>query len=170
MTNPPRLAHVCADGTGETDACLRAAAALLAARGVRLAGTVQSNPTRPGRRRCDMNLHVLPDGPELRISQDRGDAASGCRLDGEALEMAVPLVLAGLSRAELVLVNKFGKQELSGRGMVPVIAEAVQAGLPVIVGVGRTNLPAWLAFAGQSQALPADPEAVAGWALAGVQA
>jgi len=161
-----RIAYVSLPGRGETDACLAAAVALLAAQGLRLAGTVQHNPPRPGRGVCDMDLQVLPDGPVLRISQDLGTGARGCRLDSGVLETAVAEVERRLDGAALLVVNKFGKQEASGRGMVPVIAEAVGRDLPVLVGVNALNLPAFLEFTGGAGvALPDDPGAIAVWAL-----
>lgn len=156
-------------GRGETDACLAAAVSRLEASGLRLAGTVQTNIERTGRAVCDMDIRVLPDGPVIRISQDLGAGARGCRLDGEALETAVIAVTARLSGAQVLVVNKFGKQEAMGRGLVPVIAAAVDAGLPVLVGVNGLNLSAFQAFAGDAaQALPPDPDAVADWVRAAV--
>lgn len=166
-----RIGYVSLPGKGATDACLAAAVARIEGRGLRLAGTVQTNPERAGRARCDMDVRVLPDGPVLRISQDLGDGARGCRLDGDALETAVAGVARRLDGAALLVVNKFGKQEATGRGLVPVIAEAVGRGLPVLVGVNGLNLPAFLEFAaGLAEALPADPAAIADWALGAVLA
>ena len=164
-----RIGYVSLPGKGATDACLAAAVALLAGRGVPLAGTVQSNAPRADRQVCDMDVRVLPDGPVLRISQDLGTGARGCRLDGGALETAVAEVARRLDGAAILVVNKFGKQEAVGRGLVPVIAEAASRGLPLLVGVNGLNLPAFLDFAdGLAQPLPADPAAIADWALAAV--
>ena len=166
-----QIGYVSLPGRGATDACLARAVALLAARGVPMAGTVQTNPERPGRHVCDMDVRVLPDGPVLRISQDLGTHARGCRLDGSALERAVAEVVPRLDGAALLVVNKFGKQEALGRGFVPVIVEGVGRGLPVLLGVNGLNLPAFLEFAeGLAEPLPADPEAVAAWALEAVVA
>ncbi len=161
------LACVSISGKGLTDACLAQAVALIQARGLLLAGTVQSNPQRADRRRCDMDLHILPDGPILRISEDRGAHARGCLLNAGVLEAAVAATLDRLDQAELLVVNKFGKQEAEGRGFVPVIAEAVGRGLPVLVGVNPLNHGAFHAFAdGLAQDLAADPDAIAAWAVA----
>lgn len=161
-----RIGYISLPGKGATDACLAQAVAILTARGVPMAGTVQTNPERPGRPVCDMDLRVLPDGPVLRISQYLGAGARGCRLDGGALEAAVAEVAMRLDGAALMVVNKFGKQEATGRGLVPMIAEAVGRGLPLLVGVNGLNLPAFLDFAdGLARRLPADPAAIAAWAL-----
>ncbi|RGP38048.1 DUF2478 domain-containing protein [Pseudotabrizicola alkalilacus] len=162
-----KLAYVTLQGRGRTDALIAEVAALLAADGVRLAGTVQSNIERPDRRKCDMDLVVLPDGPTVRISEDRGALARGCILDSGALEQTVVAVQQRLAGADVLIVNKFGKREAEGRGLVPVIAEALEMGLPVLIGVNGLNLAAFLAFAGEYVApLSAEPVIVADWCKA----
>lgn len=165
-----KLAYVTLQGRGRTDALIAEVAALLEAEGVRLAGTVQSNHEREGRRKCDMDLRVLPDGPVVRISEDRGDLARGCTLDSGALEQTVHAVQQRLDGAEVLIVNKFGKREAEGKGLVPVIAEALDRGLPVLIGVNGLNLAAFLTFAGEEvEALQADPGLIAGWCRAGIR-
>lgn len=156
------IAYVSLAGRGATDALIADAVALVTP--ARLAGTVQRDVVRTDRTLCDMELVVLPDGPVFRINQDRGEAARGCRLDGGALEEAVVAVAARLPGAEALVVNKFGKLEAQGRGYVPLIAEALERDLPVLVGVNGLNLPDLLAFCdGMAQVLPPDPATIAGW-------
>jgi hypothetical protein len=160
-----RIASVRAEGRGGTDKLLSKAAILMKKRGIRLCGTVQANTALPGRHHCDMELKVLPDGPRLPISQQRGLLARGCLMDADAIETVAMEVEKRLDGAELLIINKFGKQEATGRGMVPVIVEAVSRGIPVIVGVNALNQDAFAAFFGDSvYALPPDAEAIARWA------
>lgn len=84
-----KLAYTIARGRGDTDLILQRLATQLAARGFRCCGTVQINSERADSGPCDMDVQVLPDGPILRISQDLGPSARGCRLDPAALETAV---------------------------------------------------------------------------------
>jgi nucleoside-triphosphatase THEP1 len=166
-----KLAYVTLQGRGRTDALIAEVAALLEAEGVRLAGTVQSNHEREGRRKCDMDLRVLPDGPVVRISEDRGDLARGCTLDSGALEQTVFAVQQRLDGAEVLIVNKFGKREAEGKGLVPVIAEALERGMPVLIGVNGLNLAAFLVFAGaEVTALATDAPSVAAWCMAMIRA
>lgn len=160
-----KIAFVKAPGRGDVDLLLSAVADRLAAEGMRLVGTVQTNLDRPGGGPCDMDVRVLPDGPVLRISQYRGAAARGCRLDPEALEQAVALSTAALDRgAEALLVNKFGKHEAEGRGFRGLIAEALSRGLPVLCGLNDLNAAAFAEFAGGlAQELPNDAAALAAW-------
>lgn len=49
---------------------------------------------------------------------------------------------------DLLIVNKFGKTECEGGGCRPLIAEAVERGVPVLVAVPWDNLDGWRRFAG----------------------
>lgn len=161
-----RIGYITSSTRGLADRVIAEATARLTERGLRLAGLVQTDLHRPGRRRCDMLVRVLPQGPTIPISQDLGDGARGCRLDPDALERAVALVAAEVERdrCEAVILNKFGKHEAEGRGFRGVIAVALERGLPVFLGVGDPNRSAFLAFCGEiAEELPCDARAVADW-------
>lgn len=161
-----RLAYVSLHGRGRTDLFLSGVANRLEDRGVRLAGTVQSNHDRPDRAKCDMDLRVLPDGPMIRISEDRGSLARGCILDSGALEQTVAEVEKRLKDADLLIINKFGKRETEGKGLVPVIAAALDLSIPVLVGVNGLNLPLFLGFCGgTAEHLMPDLAVVLDWCL-----
>jgi hypothetical protein len=161
------LAYTMAPGRGDTDLILHRLASQLAARGFRCCGTVQINSERADAGPCDMDVQVLPAGPVLRISQDLGPSARGCRLDPAALETAAGLVSASLAHgADILIVNKFGKHEAEGRGFRTVIAEALALGIPVIAGVNALNLPAFEEFAGGlATRLSPDFDRLADWAV-----
>jgi len=164
-----RIGYISLSGRGATDACLAGAVAEMRRRGLRLAGTVQTNLARAKDHPCDMDLQVLPDGPVLRISQDLGAGARGCRLDGGVLEEAVVEAGLRLAGAEVLIVNKFGKLEGEGRGYVPLIGQALEADIPVLVGVNGLNLPGFLSFAdGMAQALDPEPAVIADWIEGGL--
>lgn len=98
----------------------------LAASGYRLGGVVQSSVHRPGRRKCDMYLRDLSSGEEILISFDRGNGARGCRLDPAAFARAgLWGERALVEGVDLLILNKFGKQEAQGRGFRPLIADAL---------------------------------------------
>ena len=112
-----------------------------------------------------MDVRVLPDGPEIRISQTLGETSRGCRLDPAALEQAVALVEAGLETSpDLLILNKFGKHEAEGRGFRPLIAEALARDIPVLLGVNGLNQQAFEAFAGKyAEEIAMDIEGLAAW-------
>ena len=162
------LAYVVAQGRGAADRLLWDVAHTLQARGVAVAGAVQVNRDRAPDRKCDMDLHILSGAdPVVRISQDLGRLSHGCRLDPAGLERAVGLVAAAVSRAPtLLIVNKFGKQELDGRGFCPVIAEALGAGIPVLTAVNAGNLAGFEDWAGPlAHQLPPDRDRLLAWCL-----
>ena len=143
------LGYFVATGRGESDGLLRAVAEALQAEDLPLAGAVQVNVERGAGRKCHMDLHILGGSDVVRISQDLGPHSSGCRLDPAGLEQAVGLVSAALGRgARLLVVNKFGKHELNGRGFCPVIGEAMAAEIPALIAVSQSNLSAFQAWAG----------------------
>lgn len=155
---------VTAQGRGATDELLSALVARVES-DLRLVGVVQTNTDRPDCVGCDMDVRVLPGQRVLRISQSLGPEATGCRLDTAVLEDAVGLVSAALAEgADLLILNKFGKHEAAGRGFRPVIAAAMEAGIPVLTGVNETNRAAFDAFTG-GMAEPLDPtlEMVSAW-------
>ncbi|MEX5727180.1 nucleoside-triphosphatase THEP1 [Rhodovulum iodosum] len=167
------LAFFSTEGRGAADAMLCDVAARLRSEGVRLAGAVQVNLGRPDRARCDMDLHVLNGTEVVRISQNLGAGSSGCRLDPGGLERAVGLAEAALAGGgvDLVIVNKFGKQEIEGRGFRPLIGEALAAGLPVLIAVNTGNLEEFHAFsAGIAEALPPEEDRILAWCRSALDA
>lgn len=141
------LGYFTTEERGLSDRLLAALAERLRARGLRLAGAVQVNVPRPGSHRYDMDLHVLTGSDVVRISQNLGRESRGCRLDPGGLERAVGLVAAALDAGpDLMIVNKFGKQEAEGRGFRPLIGEALARDVPVLTSVGASNRVAFLDF------------------------
>lgn len=169
MSSTPLAAMIYEQGQGhEPDALLRQLADALRADGVALAGTTQRAAERPDRCRCDMLVTDLATGLEHSISEDRGPLAQGCHLDAAALERIAGATLAALDAgARMLIVNKFGKSEMDGRGFRTAIGHAVERGVPVLVAVNRNYAEGWRAFAqGLGTELPADPEALRAWCRA----
>ncbi len=137
----------------------------LAVSGYRLGGIVQSNAHQPGRRRCDMYVKDLLGGGEIKISLDRGNEARGCRLDPDAFaRIDAWIERAVLERVDLLIINKFGREEAHGRGLRPVIAEALIAEIPLMIGVSTRNLCDFQTFVGSSATrLTPDTEAITAW-------
>lgn len=160
-----QIAYTRSPGRGDTDLVLARLAARLSARGFRLVGTVQINTEQPGNNHCNMDIKVLPTGPAIRISQDLGPAARGCRLDPAALETAVGLTDSRLTGdVHALIVNKFGKHEAEGRGFRGTIAEALGQGIPVLVGLNGLNQDAFHSFCGgEAVELPPEVGALENW-------
>jgi len=159
------LGYLVADGVGAADRLLWDLGHDLRAEGLAVAGAVQDNSGSDDAGRCHMHLHVLTGQEVIRISQNLGALARGCRLDPEGLERAVGLVASALvARPALLIVNKFGKQELDGRGFRPVIAEALGMEIPVLTAVNAGNEASFLGWAEDlAERLPADRQALEAW-------
>ena len=162
------LGYVVAEGRGAGDVLVQRVADKLRTAGVPLAGAVQVNAERDPARKCDMDLHILSGTDVVRISQDLGALSRGCRLDPAGLESAVGLVAAALDRnPALLIANKYGKQEIDGRGFRPLIGEALAREIPVITAVNAGNLDAFLEFAEDlAEPLPADVDGILDWCRA----
>ena len=84
---------------------------------------------------------------DLRGSRDEG--ARGCRLDEAELARAMMEATSALAAdPDLLLINKFGKSEAEGRGFRPLIAEALERNIPVLIAVPWSNMESWRHFAG----------------------
>ncbi|MFN4153946.1 MAG: DUF2478 domain-containing protein [Paracoccaceae bacterium] len=162
------LGFVSAPDRGDGDRLLARVARRLSAVGVVLGGVVQVNTETDPDHPCLMDLRVLSDESVLRISQNLGRHSSGCRLDASVLEEAVGRVAATLLAAppQLLILNKFGKQEAEGRGFRPVIGQAMAMGVPVLTSVSTKNRAGFDLFAeGTASALGTDEAAVMLWCL-----
>ena len=57
---------------------------------------------------------------------------------------------AVLERVDMLIINKFGREEAHGRRLRAVIAEALIAEIPLVIGVSTQNLCDFLTFVGDS--------------------
>ncbi len=148
-----------------SDVLIAHCAAGLVGLGYKLGGVVQSNAHRYGRRRCDMYLKDLLSGDEVKISLDRGNEARGCHLDPDAFaRIDAWIERAVLERVDLLIINKFGREEANGRGLRRVIGEAVIAEIPLVISVSTRNFCDFVNFVGDSAThLRPDIEVITAW-------
>lgn len=129
-------------------------------KGHRLAGAVRARVSPPGEDRCDLVLQDLSTSAEFSLSQDLGAGSQACRLDDVALDAIAERVTASLREgADILILNKFGKQEADGRGLRDPIVKAVDQGIPVLIGLNSSRLESWNEFCGGDSAIfePGDP-------------
>lgn len=134
-------------------------------RGLRVAGVLQHPVCSDAAGHCDVALEELTTGVWTDLFEDRGPGASGCRLDVAALaEVNGKVARSFDADPALLVLNKFGKVEAEGRGLLDLVAIAVDRGIPVVIGVPIRNLPAWRAFAGGlSVEFSSDPSEITDW-------
>ncbi|MCG2638705.1 DUF2478 domain-containing protein [Bradyrhizobium sp. GCM10023182] len=135
-------------------------------RGLMLAGVLQHVVDATPERRCDVVLEDLATGRRTPIFEDRGAGAAGCRLDEGALaEVAVNIAKSLETLPDVLVLNKFGKAECDGGGLLELIASAIERNIVVVIGVPQGNLQAWRSFAGGlGTELRADTGEVERWA------
>ncbi len=134
-------------------------------RGLRAAGVLQHPVCSDAAGHCDVALEELTTGRRTDLFEDRGPGASGCRLDEAALAEVNGQVARSLDLApEILILNKFGKVEAEGRGLLDLVAMAVDRDIPVVIGVPIRNLDSWRRFAGgMSVEFSNDPSEIADW-------
>lgn len=167
----PCAAAVVFESGDDADASIAVAVATLRHAGLRVGGVLQMLGPAIGHCRREMHLLVLDSGDWIRLDQPLGPEAQGCTLDGDALARAAQAMRAAVqARPDLLVVNRFGKQEALGGGMRSEIAEALLSGVPVLVAVRNTLRAAWEDFLGApAQVLPVCADSIAFWARSQVQ-
>ncbi|MCD9149060.1 DUF2478 domain-containing protein [Pseudophaeobacter flagellatus] len=161
-----RLAGITGQTRGAAEVLLTAVAERLTNDGVRLVGALCPAIPDGGSGHCNSDLWLLPRGPLMRITQDLGQGSTACRMDASAFEEAVGQITSRLQAGavDLVLLNKFGLQEAEGRGLRPLIAEALDKGVPVLTGVPETHRASFAQFAGGMDThLPPEEDAILAW-------
>jgi molybdate transport system ATP-binding protein len=136
-------------GKDDVDGLLAGFAADLIREGHRIGGVVQHNFRGACGPRDLMQMVDLMTGRTIPICQALGSGAQSCRLNPAGLaESAIAVSRAIAEDVELVVVNKFSKQEAAGSGLRAEIADAVVAGLPIITAVPDKCYDAWMEFTG----------------------
>jgi nucleoside-triphosphatase THEP1 len=120
-----------------------------------------------------LGVVMLADGEVVRLaSQDfafQAEAhAAGCRLDPDRLAgLAVRLAAAIEAGADLVIINRFGRSEAEGKGLIDLIPQALDADIPVLIAVPEQRFAAWIRFSeGMNVRLACRREALDQWWLA----
>jgi Protein of unknown function (DUF2478) len=132
----------------DPDRLLREFADDLTRTGYRPAGLIQHG-RKCGMEDGELSGRVLPGGDIVRLTHNLGRHAEGCSLEPSALIEAAGKVAAAIDRgADLVVVNRFGKMEVGGRGLVDEICRAVVADIPVLVAVPEQHFTVWTRFSG----------------------
>ncbi len=133
--------------------------------GLRPVGVIQSG------RSCrteDPRLEVviLPGGETVGLVADMQDChAGGCRLDDRRLSALAERLAAAIGDGpDLVVINRFGRAEAEGRGLIKPIAQALKADIPVLIAVPERRFSDWIRFSdGMNVRLPCRREALDRW-------
>lgn len=132
-------------------------------RGARVAGLVQERAGLSHLR--DVRVRDLASGELLPVMQNLGAGSVGCSVDPAAIAEGARLLGRALAtNPDLLVVNRFGRLESEGGGMLNEIGRAFGEGVATIVCVPGRYCDAWNAFAaGLDAQLPARREAIEAW-------
>jgi hypothetical protein len=163
MSDTPSLAALIYDESHDPDALLRDFAADLNMSGSRAVGLVQLG--HPLADPPQLSALLLHSGDTMRLFQDLGRGSTGCKLDvGQLLAAGSRVAQAIDDGADLVIINRFGRQEIEGKGLSYLIERALSAGIPVVIAVPDARLADWNVFSdGMAIHLACDRIALDGW-------
>ncbi|WP_347338463.1 DUF2478 domain-containing protein [Bradyrhizobium forestalis] len=132
--------------------------------GVRIGGIVQRHARSANGTHVMLAIDVAT-GQEISISQPLGSGATSCNLDTNGLAEAAAVVSKALrNKIDLLVVNKFARQEAAGRGLRAEFVDAITRGVPVLTAVPKKCLADWRTFtAGVGTLLPCDRESLEQW-------
>jgi hypothetical protein len=150
LSAPPRLAAVTYARGFDIDCVLVDVCKQLSQKGVRLGGLLQISTGAKGGG-CASTVHVvdLRSNTAFDIWEERGACAKGCRLDERGLADAASVIELALGdRVDLIVINRFGRAESLGRGLLSCFASALLANVPVLTAVRPPYDEAWRTFHG----------------------
>jgi molybdate transport system ATP-binding protein len=151
----------------DIDELLSRSCAQLRSVGVRIGGVLQQSSGEQGQ--CASLVHVvdLRSGRTFNIWEDRGACAVGCRLDERGLVDAESALMGALADGvDLLVINRFGRAESLGRGLLGCFSAAIEAGVAVLTAVRPPYDQAWYAFhGGCAHDLAPEMQEIIDWAL-----
>jgi molybdate transport system ATP-binding protein len=133
--------------------------------GLRIGGLMQRFGKEIAKGKREILVEVLHSGEVIRLHDPRGRGVQGCMLDADGLaRAAVAFRTAAMSRPDLLLAGRFGKEEAQGGGMRAEMAEALISGVPVLMPVRTDLFSAWQSFVGgPTEVLAPEPRALLEW-------
>jgi hypothetical protein len=131
----------------------------------RVAGAIAEDHGLPDRACSAGYLRSLGDGARYPIFTDLGPGSQACHLAGDGAVLAAAAVRRDVEAGcDLVILSKFGKLEAGGGGLRDAFAAAIEAGVPVLTTVARSQAAAWESFAAPLfTPVAADAAAIEAW-------
>lgn len=130
----------------DPDEILREFTSNLNANGHRAVGIVQLGRHYPD---ASLSVTLVPTGEQLQLFQDMDAYSAGCRLDVGQLMGAGERIARPLDEgADILIVNRFDRQEREGKGLAHLIERALSADIPVVIAVPSHHFADWITFTG----------------------
>ncbi|PFG53049.1 uncharacterized protein DUF2478 [Marinobacter sp. LV10R520-4] len=149
MAQQLQLAAIIYDNDSQpVDALLHSLANHYNRKGIRVAGLAMAL-NEQGLRREPMAVQDVETGTEYSIAQNLGKESQSCCLDPSGLADATGVLREALNNPpRLAIVNRFGQQEIDGKGCRAELLQLLEAGIPVLTVVKRKFLLQWHEFNG----------------------
>ena len=119
-----------------------------------------------------VNVEFIGSDKLLSISQELGPDATGCSLDQTRLADVAGLLAETVEKgADLLVINRFGKSEANGGGLIDCANTAIMAGIPVLMAVGWKYHAKWCAYhGGMGLEIEPEKELIANWCRTNIAA
>jgi len=165
MSQKTKLCAVKYHKNFDTGVLLHKVAHILKQRSFNVAGVIQNYSKTERLARAPMHLVNLQSDAVFKISQDLGTQSRGCMLDYQKLaDIEGVLSQAITQNVDLIIINKFGKAESKGGGLLSCIVDAICADIFVLTTVRAPYLEAWESFhEGSALELSPNEDIIAEW-------
>jgi len=133
------------------------------AAGLRPVGLVQFGHHNAGA--AELAAMMIHSGERVELFQPASTYLRGRRLDLDKLALARAAMTEAVNRgADVLIVNRFGRQEQQGRGLARLIEHALAADVPVLIPVPEFRFDDWIAYVeGMCVKLPCERAALQTW-------
>jgi len=114
---------------------------------------------------CGIRLQSVATGHYHGMTQNLGAGSTSCNIDTDAMCRLVLAQKQALNvDTDLLIVNRFGKQESDGAGFCAVFERALELGIPVLTVVKAQWESSWIDYGGEYvTTIPAELTAVLAW-------
>ncbi len=149
----------------DINSILRTVVKSLQGKGVKVGGVLQESEFRSSGFCVQLNIVDIRTGKTERITQDRGRDSRGCKFDPRGLAAISHCITDAVDAGmDLVIINKYGRAESEGDGLLSCIADATSAGVPILTTVREPYVAAWSSYhGGLAIELPPKIDAILQW-------
>jgi nucleoside-triphosphatase THEP1 len=163
MPETRKIAAIAGDDGAKAQTLLTEMAAEWRAGGAKIAGVIAEGNGLPGRTCGAGFLREIASGKAHTIYLGVPSSDTTCHLDAAAVADAGTAIIAQIPNSDLVVLNKFGKLEATGKGLAAAFAAAIAADEPLLTTVSAKHRDAWSKFAPRAILLCAEKTALQDW-------
>lgn len=162
MNDPSSIGFLTTSEGQDWQGSLAEAAARWRKAGGTVVGVLSATPDAQGSCRVG-HLRDIASGRKFSIQLDNPPEGTSCHLDTAGMDAACQFLLSQISTADVVILSKFGKTEITQHGLWAAFVTAAEAGKPIITTVSPRQRNAWLEFAPGAFELAPDAYAIDLW-------